>query len=210
MAHRHVRGTMCPAIIRWSRPLTRLGVENEKSKFQFSTFPQNEKSKLQNFRISVVQHIRARSKTPMRIFVLCETLTNPACEFFSQLAALDQNIRVRTGSSLIEDIRLFLCASEVAASHGTFQLVLPLSKKISVRHTFVLNKPGSPLSPPDEVDGFPRLNPVRIVDAQGSLSKVVSHHLSSHADQRFHLNATDVTTEKFRLPTASGGHVVED
>ena len=137
---------------------------------------------------SVVKHIRARSKTPMRIFVLCETLTNPTCDFFNQLADLDPNIYVRNGSSLTDDIHLLLCASEVATSRGTFQLVSSFSKTISVRHTFVVREPGSILPPPDEFGGF-ALDPVRIIDAQGSLPMTVSHYLSSYADQRFYLKA---------------------
>ena len=69
---------MCPATIRWESPTTRLGVENEKSKFQFSTFPQNEESKFQNFRISELhgsaqrrgakhpEHSRAREGKTLR------------------------------------------------------------------------------------------------------------------------------------------------
>lgn len=88
------------------------------------------------FYISVMHEIRARRGNSVPFFVFCETMGNPTCEFFAKLILLNENVILRVGQPLIDDMRLMLCASEVAESHGTFQGVFDLSPKPQIRHSF--------------------------------------------------------------------------
>ena len=86
--------------------------------------------------ISVIREIRARRGDALTFFVLCETMGNPTCEYFEKLSILDQNVVMRVKQPLIDDVRLMLCASEVAMSFGTFKHVFDLSPVAQIRHTF--------------------------------------------------------------------------
>ncbi len=80
----------------------------------------------------------------MRAVVFCENLANPSCDFFQKLSDVDPNIRVRVGEPLIEDLHLMLCATEVAASHGTFKGVFTLSEALQELHLFLNNLDNTP------------------------------------------------------------------
>jgi len=88
------------------------------------------------FYISVMREIRARRGSKVPFFVFCETMGNPTCEYFEKLIVLDQNVVLRVGQPLINDLRLMLCASEVALSLGTFSRSFKLSPKPQIIHTF--------------------------------------------------------------------------
>jgi len=86
---------------------------------------------------SVMREIRTRrDNSPVTFFVFCETMGNPSCEFFEKLSALDENVVMRVNQTLIDDLRLMLCASEVAVSHGTFAHVFSLPLQPQIIHTF--------------------------------------------------------------------------
>ena len=88
------------------------------------------------FYISAMREIRARRGSEVSFFVFCETMGNPTCEYFQKLSVLDQNVVLRVGQPLIDDLRLMLCSSEVAESNGSFRNVFGLSHKPQVRHAF--------------------------------------------------------------------------
>ena len=88
------------------------------------------------FYTSVMSEIRARRGNSVIFFVFCENMGNPTCEFYEKLSTLDQNVVLRVSQPLIDDLRLMLCASEVAESNGSFRGVFGLSPKPQVRHTF--------------------------------------------------------------------------
>ena len=58
------------------------------------------------------------------VIILCETLSNPSCDFFAKLESLVDNVRVRVGGDVVEDVHLLLCASEVVTSIGSFKNLL--------------------------------------------------------------------------------------
>ena len=73
------------------------------------------------------------------IYILCEDLGNPTCEYFQKTADLLQqevNFTFRFNQKLVDDLHILLCASEVAVSRGTFQEVLQLSQKLRIKHDF--------------------------------------------------------------------------
>jgi hypothetical protein len=104
-----------------------------------------------------------------RVFVICENMDNPTCEFFSKLADIDQRLDFRTGNSLIDDLKIMLCAREIAASRGTLQVVFSLSQHAEKRHRFTQdNDPGMKNLTLDHVS-LPRISPLRMQDDHQSL-----------------------------------------
>jgi len=94
-----------------------------------------------SFYASVIRDIRRRSD--MKIYVFCENMDNPSCDFFAKLSDVDDNIEMRVGQPLLDDLHMLLCASEVATSNGSFQRVFNLSQRLGMRHTFALTPPSS-------------------------------------------------------------------
>ena len=86
--------------------------------------------------ISVIRNARERRGSGVHFFVFCETMGNPTCEFFKKLSLLDDRVSFRVGEPLIDDLFLMLCASETAASRGSFQNVFDLSTKRRLAHSF--------------------------------------------------------------------------
>lgn len=62
-----------------------------------------------------------------KVFVLCETEDNPTCGFFQKVASFS-NVELRIKAPLLEDVRLLMCAQQVAVSVGTFRNILLLSE----------------------------------------------------------------------------------
>lgn len=90
-----------------------------------------------SYYIAAYKNVKENSPAEARrVFVFCETMDNPTCEFFSKLADIDHSVDFRTGSSLIEDLKIMLCAQEIAASRGTLQVVFSLSQRVERRHRF--------------------------------------------------------------------------
>ena len=89
--------------------------------------------------ISVISEIRGRRGNSVTFYVFCETMDNPTSEYFEKLSVLDLNVVMRVGQTLIDDMRLMLCAKETAASFGTFRLVFDLSTQSQIRHDFSHN-----------------------------------------------------------------------
>jgi len=89
-----------------------------------------------SYYISVIREVRARRGNDVSFIAFCETMGNPTCEFFEKLSTLDQNVVLRVGQPLKADLRLMLCASEVAESKGSFKVIFQLSPKPLVRHKF--------------------------------------------------------------------------
>jgi hypothetical protein len=88
------------------------------------------------FYISVMREVRARRGNSVPFLIFCETMGNPTCEYFEKLSMSDGNVVMLVDQPLIDDLRLMLCASEVAESNGSFRGVFGLSPKAQVRHTF--------------------------------------------------------------------------
>ena len=88
------------------------------------------------FYISVIPETRKRRGREVPFFVFCETMGNPTCEYFEKLSLLEENVVLKVGQPLIDDLRLMMCASEVAESRGTFSNAFELSPKPQIRHTF--------------------------------------------------------------------------
>jgi len=88
---------------------------------------------------SAIREIRRQSDK--KIYVICENMDNPSCEFLAKISGVYTNIEFRVGRDLIDDLHILLCASEVATSFGSFQLIFGLSEKIEKLHTFVLEEP---------------------------------------------------------------------
>jgi len=86
--------------------------------------------------ISVIREVRSRRGDAVKFFVFCETLTNPTCEFFEKLSFMDDKVFMRVEQNIIDDLHLMLCASETAASEGTFNRVFGLSAVGQVQHSF--------------------------------------------------------------------------
>jgi len=118
---------------------------------------------------SVYRYIQEKNSGTQNIYVLCQDLENPTCQFFSKLVSLDSNLHMRTGTSLSDDIRLLLCAQDAAISRGTFQIVLALSMHMKTEHGFILSPSDDslPLAATALPGGLPPLHPV--LDAQRSL-----------------------------------------
>ena len=70
------------------------------------------------------------------VMVICEDFANPTCETFRTFSIVDKSTRVLTGRTLLEDLRDLLCATEVAMSFGTFQILLKLSTRVQILHEF--------------------------------------------------------------------------
>lgn len=70
------------------------------------------------------------------VIILCETLSNPSCDFFAKLESLVDNVRVRVGGDVVEDVHLLLCASEVVTSIGSFKNLLVTSVRLQGKHDF--------------------------------------------------------------------------
>jgi hypothetical protein len=86
--------------------------------------------------MSVIRSVRARRGDAVNFIVFCETMTNPTCEFFEKLSYMDSRVSLRVGTPLIDDLVLLLCASETAASHGSFHVSYDFSAVRSVTHLF--------------------------------------------------------------------------
>ena len=95
-----------------------------------------------SYYLSVLKSIASKSKDkeghPPKVYVLCETLNNPTCDYFLKTADLlsDVQLILRVGQSLIDDLHILLCASEVAVSVGTFHNILLVSQKLNVKHDY--------------------------------------------------------------------------
>jgi hypothetical protein len=89
--------------------------------------------------MSMMRDVRARRGDAVIFFVFCKNMGNPTCEFFEKLSYLDNRLFLRVGEPLIDDLFLMLCASETAASHGTFHNAFDLSAARRISHSFSYN-----------------------------------------------------------------------
>jgi hypothetical protein len=87
-----------------------------------------------SYYVAVIKNVRTRAPV-MKIYVFCEDMSNPSCDFFHKLSEVDVGIVLRTGEPLLRDLHYLLCAQEVAVSHGSFKSVFELSK-LKVLHHF--------------------------------------------------------------------------
>lgn len=94
-----------------------------------------------SYYLAVVKRLIAENDAdgPSQIIVLCEDFGNPTCEYFLKTAEVfhrEVNLTVRVNQPLLDDIHVLLCASQVAVSVGTFQVVLHLSQRLRTLHRF--------------------------------------------------------------------------
>jgi len=91
--------------------------------------------------LAVINRITKQEKRK-KILVFCD-LSSITCDVLSKLSEVDDTIEMRIGHSLLDDVRMMLCADQVAVSHGSFQLSFPcLANLINKRrHTFYLEPP---------------------------------------------------------------------
>mmetsp|Transcript_10714 Transcript_10714/g.16396 ORF Transcript_10714/g.16396 Transcript_10714/m.16396 type:complete len:419 (+) Transcript_10714:110-1366(+) len=77
--------------------------------------------------------------SPPHIYVLCESMMSPTCEYFQKTAHLFQHemqITFRAGEPLLDDLYIMMCAREAALSRGSFSSVFHLSQQLQKVHTF--------------------------------------------------------------------------
>jgi len=86
--------------------------------------------------MSVIRNVRARRGGAVNFIVFCETITNPTCEFFEKLSYMDNRVSLRVRTPLLDDLVLLLCASETAASNGSFHVSFDFSVVRRVTHSF--------------------------------------------------------------------------
>lgn len=79
----------------------------------------------------------SESKALQSVEVLCETVGNPVCGLFIQLAQVYKTFKVRKGRPLKSDVHHLLCATDVATSKGTFKFITELSVKNELSHVFI-------------------------------------------------------------------------
>lgn len=87
----------------------------------------------------IAKHTQSNGEGPHQIFVLCEDIRNPTCEYFKKATAFNsQHVQIifRLNQPLLDDLGVLMCASNVAVSIGTFQVVLHLSQHLITRHSF--------------------------------------------------------------------------
>jgi len=100
-----------------------------------------------SFYVSVLKDIAMRNsgsrKTP-QVFVLCETLDNPTCDYLQKTADIFSdsglNLILRVEQRLEDDLHIMLCAREVAMSYGSLKIVLAVSQRLKIRHEFLRNE----------------------------------------------------------------------
>ena len=98
------------------------------------------------FYVAVTRDIRHREN--IKQYVFCEDMGNPTCDFYAKLAHIDDEIFVRSGQSLVDDLHLVLCSQEVATAHSSFQVLLALSMKVEKVHVFSLDQSSSTCTSP--------------------------------------------------------------
>ena len=107
---------------------THMYIDNGKAHKRYWLFPTS-------FYISLINDYRKRAPDG-KVFIFCETLQSPACQFFDKMSSTDKYVIMRIGSPLIDDLRTMLCAHEFAGSMGTFGVNVALSLKMQTRHIF--------------------------------------------------------------------------
>ena len=75
------------------------------------------------------------------VVIFCEDLSSPTCELFDKIGLLWENVHVRVGRPLVEDLHEMNCAQHVAFSFGTFRSAMLLRERPTCVHDFVFHKP---------------------------------------------------------------------
>mmetsp|Transcript_12584 Transcript_12584/g.49033 ORF Transcript_12584/g.49033 Transcript_12584/m.49033 type:complete len:391 (-) Transcript_12584:669-1841(-) len=136
-----------------------------------------------SYYLSVINNIRSRKGPKYDFVVFCEDLRNPTCGFFQKFGTLDKRVKVRIGEPLIDDVRLMLCAEEVATSRGTFSTVFQLSTQLRMTHEYVVAAVRIPQC-------IHRLN---ATNSSSQLeSGVTQHWMLSASESRYYENSTGV------------------
>jgi len=138
--------------------------------------------------MSVIREVRSRRGDAVKFFVFCETLTNPTCEFFKTLSLMDGKMFMRVNQTLIDDMRLMLCASETAASRGTFHRVFGLSAVGQVQHSFSYTPVPAVSCGSASVEGFSKVWHWMTSANEASKFQNITKHWKNTGFQRHNVN----------------------
>ena len=142
-----------------------------------------------SYYVSVYRNIRKESSS-RNIFVFCETLDNPTCGFFGKLADIDEQLHVRTGHPLTDDITLMLCARDVAISRGTFHTLFTLSLHMKSKHGFVIDRgEGSHLSL-SEIGNPENIPAFQAQHGQQSLESEILYYFADENERQLYKSGT--------------------